>query len=333
MECSICYEAIDLLTTGRAELSCSHQFHLSCIGKWHQTNAGHTCPMCRKVAEPLERIGGSAPANEQVAILTREEFENLLRAKGGVGTKIFTNLLGFDSIPSAERGSRAWFESVIVLTRKELDTICGGNGAAPLSDDEWAELSDYPYSSESGRGGWIRVDRETLDMLLKTSGGEGVSHEHSMFKYNVRFDYNDSVPMPRRTFDAILELQGSSMASDAQWNTIMTTFYNDMSRPTPKASDFDWAAYDEIGSPFKWRKYKKAIPDPDPNRLTMTREQIADLLERLGSPGTVEEFFDEEDWMEQTLVTTTTLDELNARLEYLNTLHPAAQMGLLTVDV
>lgn len=328
MECSICYEAIDVRTTGCAELSCSHKFHLSCIGTWHQTNAGHTCPMCRKVAEPLERIAGSKPANEQMAFLTREEFENLLRAKGGVGTKIFTNLLGFDSTPSAERNSRAWFDSEILLTRKELDTICCGNGASALSDDEWAELSDYPYWSRHGSGGWIRVDRETLDKLLKANGGEGVSHEQSISKYNIRFDYNDSVPVPRKTFDAILEIQHGSKTSHTQWSMIVTTFHNDMSQPTAKADDFDWDAYGKTKPYYEYLGAPLIVETPD--RLRMTREQIAGLLERLGSPATVEEFFDEEDWMHQSY-SYFTLDELNARLEYLNTLHPTAQMGLLTV--
>ena len=284
--------------------------------------------MCRKVAEPLERIGGSAPAEEERILITREELENLLRAKGGVGTKACMNLLDFPSVD--EPGSREWLEDTVSLNRKELHNICLGNGAFPLCDVEW-NRTPYLFSSDRGGGGWIRVDSETLDKLLKTSGGEGVSHEHSMFFYAVRFDYNDSVPMPRTTFDHILELQGSSMASDAQWNMIMATFKNDMSRPTPKLTDFDWYAYDKIMSPSR-REDEAVVPDPEPKSLTMTREQVSRLLESLDTPATVEEFFDEEDWMEQTLVTTTTLDQLNARLEYLNTLHPTEQMDLLTVE-
>jgi len=287
--------------------------------------------MCRKVAEPLERIAGSASAEEPTVMLMREELENLLRANHGVGIKICSHLPGFDPQESDVPGSRDWFNQLIVLTRKELDNICGGNGGYHLEDYEWDELlSDNPYSSRHGSGGWIRVDNETLDTLLKVNGGEGVSHKYSMNLYYVRFDYNESAPISRTTLDHLLDLQGSSMTSDAQWNMIMTTFYNDMSRPTPKLTDFDWYAYDKIMSPSR-REDEAVTPKPDPKSLTMTRQQVAHLLERLGSPATVQEFFNEEDWMEQTLVTTTTLDELNLRLEYLNTLHPTAQMGLLTV--
>ena len=338
MDCAICQEAIDVRTTGRAELSCSHKYHLSCIATWYQTNDSHTCPMCRKVAEPLERIGGSAPAKEPTVPITLEEIENILRANNGFGIKICSNLFfEYDSHSSAGPGSREWFNTTIRMTRKELHRLCGGNGACPLSDDEWDELLSHdrttnPYSSRHGSGGWIRVDRDTLDKLLKASGGEGISHEYSMALYTVRYDYDTSAPMPRTTFDAILECQSSSMTSDAKWNMIMGTFKNDMSRRTPKASDFDWDAYGEIDSDYKERVNESgALIVEAPERLTMTREQVAGVLESLRTPATVEEFFNEEDWMEQTLVTTTTLDQLNARLEYLNTLHPAAQIELLTV--
>ena len=68
MECSICKDAIDVPTTGRVELSCSHQFHLSCIGTWFQTNNNCSCPMCRKPAEPLERIESAAPSLRVVGL-------------------------------------------------------------------------------------------------------------------------------------------------------------------------------------------------------------------------------------------------------------------------
>lgn len=58
MECSICLNEITK-TTGLATLSCCHNFHLACIGKWILKN--ESCPMCRhelnedeRIAEPVE---------------------------------------------------------------------------------------------------------------------------------------------------------------------------------------------------------------------------------------------------------------------------------------
>ena len=44
MECTICYETIDV--DAQKELHCSHVFHASCIDTWCNTGAD-TCPCCR----------------------------------------------------------------------------------------------------------------------------------------------------------------------------------------------------------------------------------------------------------------------------------------------
>lgn len=53
-ECSICTNPITA-ETGRAQLACSHTFHLGCIGRW-TTRGDTTCPLCRREVAPLERI-------------------------------------------------------------------------------------------------------------------------------------------------------------------------------------------------------------------------------------------------------------------------------------
>ena len=53
-ECSICTNPITA-ETGRAQLACSHTFHLGCIGRW-TTRGDTTCPLCRREVTPLERI-------------------------------------------------------------------------------------------------------------------------------------------------------------------------------------------------------------------------------------------------------------------------------------
>lgn len=53
MECSICYDAITK-DTGKAELSCSHTFHLKCLSQWFLKN--ENCPCCRHEAKDMERM-------------------------------------------------------------------------------------------------------------------------------------------------------------------------------------------------------------------------------------------------------------------------------------
>ena len=53
MECSICYEEITK-DTGKAELSCSHSFHLKCLSQWFTKN--ESCPCCRHEANDTEKM-------------------------------------------------------------------------------------------------------------------------------------------------------------------------------------------------------------------------------------------------------------------------------------
>lgn len=53
MECSICYEEITK-DTGKAELSCSHSFHLKCLSQWFTKN--ESCPCCRHAANDTEKM-------------------------------------------------------------------------------------------------------------------------------------------------------------------------------------------------------------------------------------------------------------------------------------
>lgn len=51
MQCSICFDEIDVSATGQVTLACGHQNHLSCISQWFAQNG--SCPLCRKEAEGL----------------------------------------------------------------------------------------------------------------------------------------------------------------------------------------------------------------------------------------------------------------------------------------
>lgn len=72
MDCSICYQAISA-TTGIATLSCSHSFHINCIGKWLISIDEGTCPCCRKKMSALEDL---PKASEKEKVYTFNMYED-----------------------------------------------------------------------------------------------------------------------------------------------------------------------------------------------------------------------------------------------------------------
>ena len=52
--CPICYAAITA-ATGEVRMSCSHKFHLNCIGTWLLGGHGN-CPYCRTEVQPTEEL-------------------------------------------------------------------------------------------------------------------------------------------------------------------------------------------------------------------------------------------------------------------------------------
>ena len=59
MECSICYSQITS-ATGKVQLSCSHQFHFSCLTTWfdrQKCEGSHeNCPLCRHQSTDFEKL-------------------------------------------------------------------------------------------------------------------------------------------------------------------------------------------------------------------------------------------------------------------------------------
>lgn len=53
-DCSICFDTIDVQKTGQVEMSCSHKFHLKCIGTWLSKKS--SCPLCRNIPSEMETL-------------------------------------------------------------------------------------------------------------------------------------------------------------------------------------------------------------------------------------------------------------------------------------
>ena len=55
-DCAICFEPVTD-ETGRAVMSCKHEFHMRCLVQWLQKPDGTaTCPCCRQTPTPMEQL-------------------------------------------------------------------------------------------------------------------------------------------------------------------------------------------------------------------------------------------------------------------------------------
>lgn len=64
MECPVCLESITT-DSGKAELSCSHTFHIKCLSTWFAKT--ETCPCCRHEANTMEKIYKEDEESESIA--------------------------------------------------------------------------------------------------------------------------------------------------------------------------------------------------------------------------------------------------------------------------
>jgi hypothetical protein len=139
-ECSICYDAINA-TTGVATLSCSHSFHICCIAGWFAKLEKGTCPCCRKEMSALEDLPQATEADDESddddddeddddsvdeVEFSRADLDAFLRARGGHG---LTDAMAAEVCP--EFGT---------FMGTELNALVVGNGARPLTREEWIAL-------------------------------------------------------------------------------------------------------------------------------------------------------------------------------------------------
>ena len=129
-ECSICYDAIDLKTTGEVKLSCAHSFHFSCISSWFSTQEKGSCPCCRKEMGDKEDFAANAPLSSD-----GDEDED-------------------DEDEDEEDEDDE--EEYIVFNRSQLNALCLKLGSSRhVSEEQWTAmcgafaLGDKEFSAES----------------------------------------------------------------------------------------------------------------------------------------------------------------------------------------
>jgi hypothetical protein len=155
-ECPICYEAIEVTTTGRVEMSCRHAFHFKCLTTWFSSQEKGTCPMCRKEASELEDFGAAVSEDEDDDDEDDEddEDEELLDPQGGGFIRVARDSMntlitvqGGNNLVIIEEDDAPTFDDhdYAIICRMEFEYIIGLHGGRAFTDEQWATImADFP---------------------------------------------------------------------------------------------------------------------------------------------------------------------------------------------
>jgi hypothetical protein len=164
--CAICFEDIEVAKTGRTTLSCSHEFHYSCLTRWFisaiDADGDPSCPCCRKQMDGLENYPEYESAegsddedededdddeeeDEDPTFFTFAQLKAFIRLRGGSSItmrywlSMRTNLMSMVN--------QACFASI-----EELNEVLTDHGATAIAGadyDTWDEhLPFNPYVSQ-----------------------------------------------------------------------------------------------------------------------------------------------------------------------------------------
>jgi hypothetical protein len=166
--CAICFDDIEVAKTGRTTLSCSHEFHYSCLTRWFisaiDVDGDPSCPCCRKQMDGLENYpeyeGASEDEDEDEddeddedeeedpTFFTFAQLKALIRLRGGSSItmrywlSMQTNLISLLN--------QASFATIGDLN--EVLTDHGATAIAGAEYDTWDELLPFnPYVSPRAR--------------------------------------------------------------------------------------------------------------------------------------------------------------------------------------
>jgi len=152
-DCPICYEAIDVTTTGRVEMSCRHAFHFKCLTTWFSSQEKGTCPMCRKEASELEDFGPAASEDEEEDEDDEDE-EDLLDPEGGGFIRLARNSVntlitvqGGRDMADMPEDEMPTFDDhdYAIICRLEFEYYIGIQGGRSFTDEQWtAIMAEFP---------------------------------------------------------------------------------------------------------------------------------------------------------------------------------------------
>lgn len=125
-ECSICCEEI-VAATGQVTLSCSHTFHLGCVGSWLLRST--SCPLCRGETCEKEQIQRPHAEEEE-----EEDDEGINEWEhDGERETIVEEVPEFDPAAHALWVMRNTFE----MLDDGKSILSEGSAPKPSSDPEW----------------------------------------------------------------------------------------------------------------------------------------------------------------------------------------------------
>jgi hypothetical protein len=129
-ECSICCEEI-AAATGQVTLSCSHTFHLGCVGSWLLRST--SCPLCRGETCEKEQIQRPDAAEEE------EDEEDNLDDEIGEWEHYDERETIIEEVPEFDPAAHALW--VMRNTFEMLDDgksiLSEGSAPQPSTDPEW----------------------------------------------------------------------------------------------------------------------------------------------------------------------------------------------------
>ena len=192
-ECSICYDAIDLKTTGEVKLSCAHSFHFSCIASWFSTQEKGSCPCCRKEMGVKEDFAPNAPADgeeddeddeddededdededdeEECIVFNRSQL-NALCLK--LGSSRHVTQLQWDAMCGAFVWGEKEFSAEsqpLVFNFSELNAFFATHCAFPITEAQWLDILAAEETPLTGAFESARLDFATpIDLPLQPFG-------------------------------------------------------------------------------------------------------------------------------------------------------------------
>jgi hypothetical protein len=349
-DCSICYDpVIDFPApeaTGSHRSSCGHLFHPKCIAKWHIRQEESTCPICRKVAMELEDC---AIEEEESEDEEDEEDEEEAHVHGGeirITRIALESLLPTGVTPGveAELGFDEFGE--VTISRYELERISVEQGGDPFSDAQWNMLCSV-FPAEEDDEGPVPAAMAPLQLTFAEweeppTEADPTQRARALLA-NPEPPASVVTPEDREAWALVLDSARATIARHAaaerhpssQHPCPLEFFAAGDIPPTYGVADrvscdickaqqvtitFYHCAecqFDVCAECFMPPAEVVHAPGPfdieESPRFTLRRADIQRLLQTHGSMATMEEFFNEEDGEEHTLVVTMSLESLNAR--------------------
>ena len=206
-ECSICYEDIDVKTTGEVKLSCSHSYHFSCISSWFATQEKGSCPCCRKEMGEKEDLVPSVSASASASDEDSDDDDDDDESDDG--------------------------EDYVSFNRTELNALIkeiGGSLTGILYPIQWEAMRKVFMMGNPTYAGEVRIEFNfsELNIFLATHCWETLTYERwarlvecedtpstAAFE-SASLDFSTPISLPLQPYNSTLSITWS-LLDDGSW--------------------------------------------------------------------------------------------------------------------